>query len=196
MLCSYDTIPPPAGLDPLKNMKYRIVLAIEEKYMLKSTFGVFVALSVAGCSQSSVEVLEPYTLQSGHTYQSVITIATDGTGTVPTITQLQTFALDDTGEHGGKPHVVSTSIGTSDPLVNDLLPSAFGAVVAGVLVSRPPPGDCNITSTGTGTSDLSNTNTSSASQQFGGTNSSSAGEVTGNQTETGDATGNASIINC
>ncbi|MEP7452692.1 hypothetical protein [Phyllobacterium sp. SB3] len=56
------------------------------------------SLLLAGCASPQTTVLKPYTLSNGAVYQDVISVATNGKGTAPTITHLKTFDIGKKGD--------------------------------------------------------------------------------------------------
>ncbi|WP_161991414.1 MULTISPECIES: collagen-like protein [Rhizobium/Agrobacterium group] len=88
-----------------------------------------VAANLSSCATSETKVLEPYKLANGAQYQDVVTIAANGKGTAPTVTQVKTFAL----EKSGRSVLVTDAAGYDPSAV-----STVGAAVAGGLASSVP----------------------------------------------------------
>ncbi|WP_417248142.1 tail fiber domain-containing protein [Celeribacter sp.] len=86
---------------------------------------------VTACAQPETKVMSPYTLANGHTYQDVISIGTNGKGTAPTVTQINTYTVDPAHRNGGDAHLVSSSFGVAQPLTHTIVPALVGGAIAG-----------------------------------------------------------------
>ena len=93
---------------------------------------------MTACAQPETKPLDPYTLADGRTYQDVITIGTNGKGTSPTVTSVQTYALVD-GPKGSPSAVlkpVASASGSQVGFYNALLPTIGAGVLAAAVVSE------------------------------------------------------------
>lgn len=132
-------------------------------------------LLLTGCASPQTTVLKPYTLSNGAVYQDVISVATNGKGTSPTITHLKTF---DVGKKGDAKLVAqaasserSTSQTVSEAAITGLARSLPISIAVRNQKNASSP-QVNVSNTNSANSQGS-TNNNSANNE-GNTNNSSA----------------------
>lgn len=84
------------------------------------------ALVLASCATSGTQVLAPYRLATGETYQDVVTIGADGTGSAPVVTQVKTFKVDK-----GRAELVSQAAGSAPGMTSVVVGAAVGGAASG-----------------------------------------------------------------
>ena len=89
---------------------------------------------LGGCATSGTQVLQPYQLANGITYQDVVTVGADKTGSAPVVTQVKTFRL-----YNDNAELVAQGDGSAPGMTSVVVSAVGGGVASGVssgLVAR------------------------------------------------------------